>query len=179
MTPDLVRTVMGWLGGLAFAAAAVGAIYLTGKVNGRNAERAVWQEKMLVAERAARQTEADLNGIAARSAKRFAEKERLLNERALKQDEQWRALLASLPRYRVPRAVGVQLNAAASVPAAAAVAGALEAPAAADDPGIELGETLDACYRNNAIGVRNIGTLIEARDWYEAVRARVNAGEQP
>ncbi len=174
---DPVRTVMGWLGGLMFVGAALGSIYLTGRLQGAAAEKAVWVEKQAAAVRATRQTEVDLNAIAAASAKRFAEKERLLNERALQRDAEWRSLLASLPRYRLPAAVGVQLNAAGGLPAATAVAGAPRADpdAQALDKLVDLADTLDTVRANYAICAANIGRLSEARDWYESIRERVNA----
>jgi hypothetical protein len=173
---DLPTRIAGWIGGLLLVAAAFGGTYLTGRLHGRDAERAVWTERQIIAERAARQTETDLAGIADASAKRIAEKERLLNDQAQRQSAAWRAALARVRDQRVPAAVGVQLNAAAGVPGTPSVAGTPAAgPDAGDlDPLIGLAETLDACRQNNLAGRTNADRLTEARDWYEALRARVN-----
>jgi len=159
-------------------AAAVVAIsaYWVGRWDGIDVERAKWREKVLVAERAARQTETDLAAIAAVSAKRIAEKERLLDERARKLDADWRATLAGLPRCRLPARVGVQLNAAAGVSAAPPVA---QPPRADPDDAalaavVELADTLDTVRGNYAVCAANIARLSEARTWYEEVRNRVN-----
>lgn len=160
----------------ALVASLLGGLYLMGRSHGRAAERAVWTERQVIAERAARQTEHDLAGIAAKSAARIAEKERLLDERARKLDADWRATLAGLPRCRLPAAVGVQLNAAAGVSAVTPVARPPEpGPDGADlDPVLELADTLDACRRNNEAGRINAGRLTEARTWYEQLRTRAN-----
>lgn len=173
---DLPTRIAGWLGGLLLVAAAFGGTYLTGRLHGRDAERAVWTERQIVAERAARQTETDLAALAAKSAARQAQKEALLNDQANRQTAAWRAAMARVRDIRVPAAVGVQLNAAAGVPAAPSVAGTPGAgPDAGDlDPLIGLAETLDACRQNNLAGRTNADRLTEARDWYEALRARVN-----
>lgn len=173
---DLPTRVAGWIGGLLLVAAAFGGTYLTGRLHGRDAERAAWQERQIVAERAARQTETDLAALAAKSAARQAQKEALLNDQANRQTAAWRAAMARVRDIRVPAAVGVQLNAAAGVPAAPSVAGTPGAgPDAGDlDPLIGLAETLDACRQNNLAGRTNADRLTEARDWYEALRARVN-----
>ncbi|MCL4823114.1 MAG: hypothetical protein KJZ57_02740 [Anaerolineales bacterium] len=173
---DLPTRVAGWIGGLLLVAAAFGGTYLTGRLHGRDAERAVWTERQIVAERAARQTETDLAALAAKSAARQAQKEALLNDQANRQTAAWRAAMARVRDIRVPAAVGVQLNAAAGVPAAPSVAGTPGAgPDAGDlDPLIGLAETLDACRQNNLAGRTNADRLTEARDWYEALRARVN-----
>lgn len=175
---DLPTRVAGWLGGLLFVVAAFGGTWLHGRSRGVDAERAVWLERQAVAERAARQTEADLAGIAEASAKRIAEKERLLNDQAQRQSAAWRAALARVRDQRVPTAVGVQLNAAAGLSGAPAVARPPgPGPAAGDlDPLIGLAETLDACRQNNLAGRINADRLTEARTWYEGVRERVNAG---
>lgn len=173
---DLPTRVAGWLGGLLLVAAAFGGTYLTGRIHGRDAERAVWTERQIVAERAARQTETDLVALAAKSAARAAEKERLLHDQAQRQTAAWRAAMARVRDQRVPAAVGVQLNAAAGVSAAPGVASTPGAgPDAGDlDPLIGLAETLDACRQNNLAGRTNADRLTEARDWYEALRSRVN-----
>ena len=174
---DFPTRVAGWVGGLLFVIAAFGGTYLTGRLHGRDAERAVWTERQIVAERAARQTETDLAALAAKSAARQAQKEALLNDQANRQTAAWRAAMARVRDIRVPAAVGVQLNAAAGVPAAPSVAGTPGAgPDAGDlDPLIGLAETLDACRQNNLAGRTNADRLTEARDWYEALRERVNA----
>lgn len=176
MTPDLARTLGGWLGGLLLVAAAFGATYLTGRMHGRDAERAVWTERQIVAERAARQTEQDLAALAEQSARRIAVKEAALHDQATRQSAAWRALLASLPRCALPAAVGVQLDAAAGLPAATAVA---ESPDAAADAAalgqlVRLADELDTVRANYAACRITSGRLIEARDWYEAIRERVN-----
>lgn len=157
------------------------AAYWVGRGDGAHAEREKWQKRVLVAERAARQTETDLAGIAAKSAARIAEKERLLDERAQQLDADWRATLAGLPRCRVPARVGVQLDAAAGLPAAPTVA---EPPdpdpdAAALDAVVDLADTLDRVRANYTICATNIGRLTEARTWYDEIRNRVNAGATP
>ncbi len=168
--------VVRWLVGLLIFAALLAGAWLHGRSKGVESERAVWTQRLADAERAARQTEADLAGIAEASAKRIALKERLLNDQAQRQSAAWRAALARVRDQRVPAAVGVQLNAAAGVPGPATVAGAPGAgPHAGDlDPLIDLAETLDACRQNNLAGRTNADRLTEARDWYEALRARVN-----
>lgn len=177
MTPDLARTLGGWLGGLLLVAAAFGATYLTGRMHGRDAERAVWTERQIVAERAARQTEQDLAALAAKSAARAAEKERLLHDQANRQTAAWRAAMARVRDIRLPRAVGVQLDAAAGLPAATAVA---ESPDAAADAAalgqlVRLADELDTVRANYSICRVNAGRLSEARHWYESIRGRVNA----
>lgn len=174
---DLPTRLAGWLGGLALVAAAVGAIYLTGKINGRNVERAIWQEKMLVAERAARQTETDLAALAAKSAARQAQKEALLRDQANRQTAAWRAAMARVRDQRIPAAVGVQLDAAAGVsqPPAVAESPRADPDAQALDKLVGLADTLDTVRANYAICAANISRLSEARDWYEAIRVRVNA----
>ncbi len=179
---DLPTRILGWAGGLAFVAALLAALYLTGKMNGRDAERAKWQERQIVAERAARQTEADLGKIAEASAKRIAQKEAQLDAQAQRQAVVWRQMLADMPRCRVPRAVGGMLDAAAgSVPATAEIPGSIspdpdEAALAAT---IDLAETLDRVRENYAICRVNAERLTEARGWYTDLRTRVNSGAQP
>lgn len=182
---DVTETIARWIGALLFVAAALGAaglsLYQWGRTTGRSDEREVWQERFRVAERAARHTEADLAGIAAASAKRIALKEAALNEQARAQNLAWRALLARLPACRLPRAVGVQLDAASGVPAVAPVAEPSEpgADGAALDRTIELAETLDRVRENYGICQTNAARLTEARDWYNNLRERVNSGAQP
>ena len=174
---DLPTRVAGWLGGLLLVAAAFGGTYLTGRIHGRDAERAVWTERQIVAERAARQTETDLAALAAKSAARAAEKERLLHDQAQRQTAAWRAAMARLRDQRIPAAVGVQLDAAGGLSAASAVA---ESPRAdPDGPALDqlvrLADELDVVRQNYGICRANIERLTEARDWYEAIRERVNA----
>lgn len=174
---DLGTRIGSWAGGLLFLAAAVAGTWLHGYTHGKSKTERVWQERLVVAERAARQTETDLAAIAAASAKRLAAKEAALHEQAQRQGAEWRSLLAGLPRCRIPRAVGVQLNAAGGLPAATAVAGAPRADpdAQALDKLVDLADTLDTVRANYAICAANIGRLSEARDWYESILERVNA----
>lgn len=174
---DIPTRVAGWLGGTLFVAALLAALYLTGRMHGRDAERAVWTERQIIAERAARQTETDLAALAAKSAARQAQKEALLNDQAQRQTAAWRAAMARVRDVRVPAAVGVQLDAAGSVSAAPAVAGPPRADpdAAALDKLVDLADTLDTVRTNYAICAANISRLTEARDWYESIRERVNA----
>ena len=169
--------VVRWLVGLLVAVGLLTVAWFHGRAKGVASERAVWTERQIIAERAARQTETDLAALAAKSAARQAEKERLLNDQAQRQTAAWRAAMARVRDIRVPAAVGVQLNAAAGLSGASAVAGAPDpGPAAGDlDPLIGLAETLDACRQNNLAGRINADRLTEARDWYDALRERVNA----
>lgn len=178
---DIPTRIASGLGGLLFVAAAFGWTYLTGRLHGRDAERAVWTERQIIAERAARQTEADLAGIADASAKRIAEKERLLHDQANRQTAAWRAAMARVRDVRIPRAVGVQLDAASGVPAAPAVAepSGPDPDAAALDSTVRLAETLDRVRENYQICQTNAARLTEARDWYNDLRERVNSGAQP
>jgi hypothetical protein len=48
------------------------------------------------------------------------------------------------------------------------------ADGAALDALVDVAGALDACRENAAIGRRNIATLIEAREWYDSLRERVN-----
>ena len=170
--------ILGWLAGAAAVLAVLAGAYFYGRMQGRDAERAVWTERQIVAERAARQTETDLAALAAKSAARQAQKEALLNDQANRQTAAWRAAMARVRDIRVPAAVGVQLDAAAGVSAAPAVA----EPPRADPDGpaldklVDLADTLDTVRTNYAICAANIARLTEARDWYEALRARVNSG---
>jgi len=95
---SLAQTIGGWIGGLLFVAAAFGGSWLHGYTHGKSKTERVWAEKLVVAERAARQTEVDLAAIAAASAKRMAAKEAALHEQADRQNAEWRSLLAGLPR---------------------------------------------------------------------------------
>ena len=169
--------ILGWLAGAAAVLALLAGLYLAGRMHGRDAERARWTERQIIAERAARQTETDLAAIAAASAKRIAAKEAALNDQAQRQSAAWRAAMARLRDQRIPAAVGVQLNAAGGLPAATAVAGAPRADpdAQALDKLVDLADTLDTVRANNAICAANIGRLSEARDWYESILERVNA----
>lgn len=174
---DLPTRVAGWIGGLLLVAAAFGGTYLTGRIHGRDAERAVWTERQIIAERVARQTEADLAALAAKSAARAAEKERLLHDQAQRQTAAWRAAMARVRDVRIPRAVGVQLDAAGGLSAAPAVA----RPPQSDPDGpaldqlVRLADELDVVRQNYGICRANIERLTEARDWYESIRERVNA----
>ena len=178
---DIPTRIAGWLGGALFVAALLAALYLTGRMHGRDAERARWTERQIIAERAARQTEADLAALAAKSAARAAEKERLLHDQAQRQTAAWRAAMARLRDQRIPAAVGVQLDAAAGLPATPVVA---RPPVADPDEAalaatIDLAETLDRVRENYAICRVNVERLTEARDWYTDLRTRVNSGAQP
>ena len=175
----MMRGIGTWLGALGvFALALLGAGWL-GHSEGVSEERARWESRQITAERAARQTEVDLNGIAAQSAARAAKKEELFNERVQTLDAAWRAAMADLPRCRLPARIGLQLNAAAGVPAAAAVAEPPRAnpDAVALDTVIDLADTLDTVRANYAICHIDIERLTEARSWYEELRGRVNRGE--
>lgn len=173
---SLAQTIGGWIGGLLFVAAAFGGSWLHGYTHGKAKTEAIWQEKVVVAERAARQTEVDLAAIAAASAKRMAAKEAALHEQADRQNAEWRSLLAGLPRCRVPRDVGVRLDVAAGLPATPSVARPPDpgADAATLDRTVELAETLDRVRENYAICATNVSRLTEARDWYNSLRERVN-----
>lgn len=175
MPSDLVRALAGWAGGLAFIAALIGGFYLLGRSDGTTIERAIWTERQVVAERAARQTEQDLAALAEQSASRIAAKEAALNDQAQRQAAAWRALLARVPRCSIPRAVGVQLDAAAGVSSPAAVAG--PPGPGPDDPALDrlvsIADELDTIRTNYAACRVTTGRLIEAREWYEGVRAMV------
>ena len=170
--------VVRWLVGLLVAVGLLTVAWFHGRAKGVASERAVWTERQIVAERAARQTETDLAALAAKSAARQAQKEALLNDQAQRQSAAWRAAMARVRDIRVPAAVGVQLDAAAGVSAAPAVAVPPRADpdAAALDKLVDLADTLDTVRTNYAICAANISRLSEARDWYEALRARVNSG---
>lgn len=169
--------ILGWLAGVAAVLAVLAGAYFYGRMQGRDAERAVWTERQIVAERAARQTETDLAEIAARSAARQAQKEALLRDQANRQTAAWRAAMARVRDVRIPRAVGVQLDAAAGVSGAPAVAGAPRADpdGSALDQLVRLADELDVVRQNYGICRANIERLTEARDWYEQLRTRVNA----
>jgi len=174
---DIPTRIAGWLGGTLFVAALLAALYLTGRMHGRDAERARWTERQVVAERAARQTETDLAEIAARSAARQAQKEALLRDQAQRQTAAWRAAMARVRDVRIPRAVGVQLDAAGGLSATPAVA----EPPRSDPDGpaldqlVRLADELDVVRQNYGICRANIERLTEAREWYESIRERVNA----
>lgn len=173
---DIPTRIAGWLGGALFVAALLAALYLTGRMHGRDAERARWTERQIIAERAARQTEADLAALAAKSAARAAEKERLLHDQAQRQTAAWRAAMARVRDVRVPAAVGVQLDRAAGLPNPSELPGAV--PAGTDektlDTVIELSDTLDRVRANYEICRINIERLTAVRDWYNELRDRVN-----
>lgn len=89
--------------------------------------------------------------------------------------------MARLRDQRIPAAVGVQLDAAAGLPATPVVA---RPPVADPDEAalaatIDLAETLDRVRENYAICRVNVERLTEARDWYTDLRTRVNSGAQP
>lgn len=165
--------IASWLGGIAFVAALIGGAYLAVCSSCAAKEKAKWQQKLLVAEREARQTEADLRGIIDESGRKTAERERAANEKARKQDQYWRATLARVPPCPVPRDVGVQLDTASGVSAATAVAEPPRTPAA-DAAFVDLAETLDTVRSNYETCRVNIGRLSEARDWYTTQRLRIN-----
>lgn len=169
--------VVRWLVGLLVAVGLLTVAWFHGRAKGVASERAVWTERQIVAERAARQTETDLAALAAKSAARQAQKEALLNDQANRQTAAWRAAMARVRDIRVPAAVGVQLDAAAGVSAAPAVA---RPPGPdPDDPALDqlvrLADELDTVRVNYAICRANIERLTEARAWYENVRERVNS----
>lgn len=169
--------VVRWLVGLLVCAGLLTAAWFHGRSIGAASERAVWTERQIVAERAARQTETDLAALAAKSAARQAQKEALLNDQAQRQTAAWRAAMARVRDQRIPRAVGVQLDAAAGVSSPPAVAEPPRADpdAAALDKLVDLADELDTVRTNYAICAANISRLSEARDWYEQLRTRVNA----
>ena len=177
---DLTTIIAGWAGGLLFVAAAFGATWIYGYTYGQSKERAAWQERALAAEVEARRVERELLEAEAASRERIARKQEMLDERAKAQTVAWRAMLANLPECRVPRAVGVQLDAAAGVPATppVAVAPGAGADGAALDRTIELAATLDRVRENYRICQINVARLTEARDWYSGLRERVNSREQ-
>lgn len=157
------------------------AAYWVGRGDGADAERAKCQKAVLAAVAAARQTETDLVTIDRRRAAEWATKEREQQERERARNEEWARLRAGLPDCRLPARVGVQLDAAAGLPAAPTVA---EPPdpdpdAAALDAVVDLADTLDRVRANYTICATNIGRLTEARTWYDEIRNRVNAGATP
>lgn len=173
---DIGTRIGSWAGGLLFVAALLGGTWLHGYTHGKAKTERVWQERLVVAERAARQTETDLAALAAKSAARAAEKERLLHDQANRQTAAWRAAMARVRDIRVPAAVGVQLDAAAGVPNPSELPGAV--PAGTDektlDTVIELSDTLDRVRANYEICRINIERLTAVRDWYNELRDRVN-----
>lgn len=178
---DLGTRIGSWIGGLLFVAALVGGIWLHGYTTGKARTEAVWQARLAESERAARQTENELVAMAEASAKRVAAKEQALHEQAKRQGAAWRETLASLPRCRVPRSVGVQLDTAAGLPAAPAVAKPPRAgpDAAALDRTVELAVELDRVRENYAVCAANVARLTEAQRWYTDLRERVNSGDAP
>lgn len=168
--------VVRWLVGLLVCAGLLTAAWFHGRAKGVASERAVWTERQIVAERAARQTETDLAALAAKSAARQAQKEALLNDQANRQTAAWRAAMARVRDQRIPAAVGVQLDAAGSLPATPVVAepSRPDPDAQALDKLVDLADTLDTVRTNYSICAANISRLTEARAWYEALRSRVN-----
>lgn len=168
--------ILGWLASAAAVLSLLAGAYFYGRMEGRDAERAVWTERQIIAERAARQTETDLAALAAKSAARQAQKEALLNDQAQRQTAAWRAAMARVRDVRIPRAVGVQLDAAAGVSNPSELPGAV--PAGTDektlDTVIELSDTLDRVRANYEICRINIERLTAVRDWYNELRDRVN-----
>lgn len=181
MTSDLARALLGWLGGLMFVVALLGGIWLWGYTHGKAKTERVWQARLAESERAARRVENELIAASEASAKRVAAKEAALHEQAKRQGAAWRETLASLPRCRVPRSVGVQLDAAAGVSAAPQVAEPPRADpdAAALDRTVELAVELDRVRENYAICAANVARLTEAKRWYTDLRERVNSGDAP
>lgn len=178
---DLTTIIARWAGRLMFIAAAFGATWIYGCTYGQSSERKAWQERALAAEVEARRIERELTEAEAASRERIARKEEMLDERARAQTVAWRAILANLPACRVPRAVGVQLDAASGVSDAPAVAVAPGAgpDAAALDSTVRLAETLDRVRENYQICQTNAARLTEARDWYNDLRERANEGATP
>lgn len=161
--------VVRWLVGLLVCAGLLTAAWFHGRAKGVASERAVWTERQIIAERAARQTETDLAALAAKSAARQAQKEALLNDQAQRQTAAWRAAMARLRDQRIPAAVGVQLDAAAfGVPEAPAVAQPSQtgtpAPAYTD-----AGRELSICRENYLRARKTAERLEEARRWYESL----------
>jgi hypothetical protein len=85
--------------------------------------------------------------------------------------------MARLRDQRIPAAVGVQLDAAGGLSAAPAVA----RPPQSDPDGpaldqlVRLADELDVVRQNYGICRANSARLTEAREWYDALRERVNA----
>lgn len=182
----MMRGIATWLAGnlaaLAVFAAALGGAWWHGHASGTAEERERWVEQQQIAERAAKQTKIDLAALAEASARRATEKERLIHERALQLDAHWRATLADLPRCRLPRAVGVHLDAASGVVPDTAPVASAPGPGPDDsalDSLVDLSDALDVVRANYSICRANIDRLIEARQWYTDLRERVNSGVQP
>lgn len=173
---DLGTRIGSWIGGLLFVGALFGGIWLHGYTSGKAKTERVWQARLAESERAARRVENELIAASEASAKRVAAKEAALHEQAKRQGAAWRETLAGLPRCRVPRSVGVQLDAAAGVPGPSELPGAV--PAGTDektlDTVIELSDTLDRVRANYEICRINIERLTAVRDWYNELRDRVN-----
>lgn len=178
---DLGTRIGSWIGVLLFVGALFGGIWLHGYTSGKAKTERVWQARLAESERAARRVENELIAASEASAKRVAAKEAALHEQAKRQGAAWRETLASLPRCRVPRSVGVQLDAAAGVPAAPPVAEPPRADpdAAALDRTVELAVELDRVRENYAICAANVTRLTEAKRWYTDLRERVNSGDAP
>jgi len=178
---DLGTRIGSWIGGLVFASALFGGVWLHGYTTGKARTEAVWQARLAESERAARQTENELVAASEASAKRVAAKEAALHEQAKRQGAAWRETLASLPRCRVPRSVGVQLDAASGVSATSRVAHPPRAgpDASALDRTVELAVELDRVRENYAVCAANVARLAEAKRWYTDLRERVNSGDSP
>lgn len=178
---DLGTRIGSWIGGMLFAAALFGGVWLHGYTTGKARTEAVWQARLAESERAARRVENELIAASEASAKRVAAKEAALHEQAKRQGAAWRETLASLPRCRVPRSVGVQLDAASGVSATSRVAEPPRAnpDAAALDRTVELAVELDRVRENYAVCAANVARLAEAKRWYTDLRERVNSGDSP
>lgn len=183
----MISLVLGWLvrnrtillvaAGLIAGWLSVMAVYTAGQRAARAECQAQRDRDAAEAAARARAAEQDVTIITRDSATRIADKERMLNEQAHIHAEQIRKILASVPECRIPRGVGRVLDrAAGTVPEPPAVA---QPPAAdPDDPALDqlvrLADELDTVRENYGICRANADRLTEARDWYEALRARVN-----
>lgn len=185
----MISLVLGWLvrnrtillvgAGLIAGWLSIMAVYTAGQRSERAACQAQRDRDAADAAARARAVEQDVTVITRDSATRTAEKEKMLNEQAHIHAEQIRKILASVPECRIPRGVGRVLDrAAGTVPEPPAVA----EPPRADPDGpaldqlVRLADELDTVRENYGICRANIARLTEARDWYEALRARVNSG---